>query len=73
MAVFGDGSGYAVYDSETGDRLGSLVVIGITGQEDFVTNDLDGDGINELGVVFPAGIEYFRYTGEPWIDGEGGG
>ncbi len=73
MSVFDDLTGYAVYDAEYGDRIGSLADIQVTGQEDFVAEDIDGDGVNEIGVLLPEGTVYYRYTDEVWVDGVGGG
>ena len=77
MSPFDDRSGYAVYDSTIGDRIGSLTGIEITGNDNFVTEDLDGDGINELGVIISGSSSsaavYYRYTGEAWEEGTGGG
>ena len=43
------------------------------GSETIVCEDTDGDGINELGITISDETVYFKYTGEPWIEGQGGG
>lgn len=81
LAGFEDRSGYAVYDSKNGDRVGSLVVKDASGNSvllNFDTvvkcEDIDGDGLNELGVeVSPGETVWFHYTDEVWKEGIGGG
>ena len=67
------GNGYAVYDSSNGARIGTLSAENTTGQETIVCEDRDGDGVNELGIVLPAGTIWYRYTDQPWVEGQGGG
>ena len=67
------GKGYAVYDSADGARIGTLAAEGITGQEEILCRDLDGDGVNELGIVLPDETRWYRWTDQPWTEGEGGG
>ncbi|MCR4740795.1 MAG: hypothetical protein K5886_11130 [Lachnospiraceae bacterium] len=73
LSAFDNGTGYAVYDSSTGDRIGSLMSIGTTGQEEIVCEDKDGDGVNELGIVKKKDTKWFCYTDSEWIEGTDGG
>ncbi len=66
------GGGYAVYDSGTGARIGTLAADGV-GQGEILCEDLDGDGTAELGIAVSGETVWFGYTGEPWIEGTGGG
>ena len=65
------GKGYAIYDASTGDRIGTLSEG--SGQEEILCEDIDGDGVCELGIVLPNGTAWYRYTGSPWVEGTGGG
>ena len=65
------GKGYAVYDASTGERIGTLSEG--SGQEEILCEDIDGDGVCELGIVLPNGTAWYRYTGSPWVEGTGGG
>lgn len=65
------GKGYAVYDASTGERIGTLSDGG--GEEEILSEDIDGDGICELGIVLPETTVWYRYTGSPWVEGTGGG
>ena len=73
LSPLDDGGGYAVYDSETGARIGTLSLESAGGENGIRCEDIDGDGIPELGVEGGGETVWFRYTGEPWIEGEGGG
>lgn len=81
MSGFSDGSGFAVYDSRNGDRVGSLVIKNSAGDIENVganaeirCEDTDGDGIKELGIVMSQDrTVWFRYTGNVWTEGSGGG
>ncbi len=65
------GKGYAIYDASTGERIGTLSEG--SGQEEILCEDIDGDGVCELGIVLPNGTAWYRYTGSPWVEGTGGG
>ena len=67
------GAGYGVYDSGSGERIGTLSANDVGGQEKIRCEDLDGDGLNELGIVCSDEILWYHYIGETWSDGEGGG
>ena len=73
LSPFDTATGYAVYNSDNGDRIGSLSGIETDGSETIVCEDTDGDGVNELGITISDETVYFKYTGEPWIEGQGGG
>jgi len=65
------GKGYAVYNASTGERIGTL--LDGTGQEEILCEDIDGDGVCELGIALSSGTVWYRYTGSPWVEGTGGG
>ena len=81
LSYFDDGSGFAVYNSSNGDRIGSLVVRDASGNKENVSpdtvikcEDTNSDGVSELGVVIsPERTVWFKYTGEAWKEGVGGG
>ncbi len=81
LSGFSDGSGFAVYDSRTGDRVGSLVIKNTAGDTEnagsnaeIKCEDTDGDGIKELGIVLSSDrTVWFRYTGDVWTEGSSGG
>ncbi|MCR5323460.1 MAG: hypothetical protein K6E85_09345 [Lachnospiraceae bacterium] len=81
LSRFGDGSGFAVYDSSNGNRIGSLVVEDASGGVKTVEagaeikqEDIDGDGLKELGIVMPEdNTVWFHYTDGVWTEGGGGG
>lgn len=70
LSLFGDNTGYAVYDSSDGDRIASLV--NDTGADvdlwNITSEDIDGDGVNELGMVMTDGKTlWYRYIeGKTW-------
>ena len=69
LSPFDDGSGYGVYDSRDGSRIGSLVAE-LDGNELIVCADYDEDGIFEL--CFggtPSGDIWFRYVDRSWDEG----
>lgn len=65
------GNGYAVYNASTGARIGTLPEGG--GQEEILCEDIDGDGICELGIALSEETVWYRYTDTPWVEGTGGG
>lgn len=71
LSQLGGGKGYAVYDTVIGGRIGTLSEGG--GQEEILCEDIDGDGVCELGIVLPETTVWYRYTGSPWVEGIGGG
>ncbi|MCR4725464.1 MAG: hypothetical protein K5772_08535 [Clostridia bacterium] len=73
LSALDDGNGYAAYDSSNGDRIGTLKAKGIDGQEEILCEDQDDDGVKELGIVKSGETLWFRYTGEAWVEGVGGG
>jgi len=64
LSLFDNLKGYAVYDSSSGDRIGSLSTKKLSGNEDISCKDIDGDGINELGIKTGDDYEWFRYTND---------
>ena len=73
LSVLDDGSGYAVYDSLSGERVGTLEGCTVDGSEQILCEDIDGDGVSELGISISGETIWYRYNGNPWIEGEGGG
>jgi len=71
LSPLDSGKGYAVYDAVTGERIGTL--LDGTGQEEILCEDIDGDGVCELGIALSNGTVWYRYTGSPWVEGTGGG
>lgn len=71
LSPLDSGTGFAVYDASTGERIGTLPEGGA--QDEILCEDIDGDGISELGIALAEGTVWYRYTGSPWIEGTGGG
>ena len=72
LSLFDDNTGYAVYDSSDGSRIASL--INDTGTDvdrwKIISEDIDGDGVNELGLGLTDGETlWYRYIeGETWSE-----
>ena len=64
-------NGYAVYNASTGERIGTLHEG--SGQEEILCEDIDRDGICELGIALSEETIWYRYTDTPWVEGTGGG
>lgn len=73
FSALDDGSGYAAYDSSNGDRVGTLTVDGVTGNDDIVAEDINGDGFADIGVTIGPETSWFAYVDKAWVDGVGGG
>lgn len=73
FSALDDGSGYAAYDSSNGDRVGTLTVDGVTGNDDIVVEDINGDGFADIGVTIGPETSWFAYVDKAWVDGVGGG
>ena len=72
LSLFDDCTGYAVYDSSDGSRIASLVNDTETAVDmwNITSDDIDGDGINELGIGLTDGRTlWYRYIeGETWSE-----
>ena len=77
LSCFDDGSGYAVYDSSNGVRVGSVILDAgqkVTADTGIRCEDIDGDGLNEIGIALSEDdIAWYHYTDNVWKEGEGGG
>ena len=77
LSPFDDGSGYAVYDSSDGSRVGSVILDAgkkVTSDTGIRCEDIDGDGLNEIGIALSEDdIAWYHYTDNVWKEGEGGG
>ncbi len=77
LSPFDDGSGYAVYDSSDGSRVGSVILDAgqkVTSDTGIKCEDIDGDGLNEIGIALSEDdIAWYHYTDNVWKEGEGGG
>ena len=77
LSPFDDGSGYAVYDSSDGSRVGSVILDAgqkVTSGTGIKCEDIDGDGLNEIGIALSEDdIAWYHYTDNVWKEGEGGG
>ncbi|MBQ3911508.1 MAG: hypothetical protein II694_00865 [Lachnospiraceae bacterium] len=73
FSALDDKTGYAVYDSTNGNRIGTLALDNVTGSEVFDTEDLNGDGLIDIAVTTGAETEWFAYVDQAWVDGVGGG
>ena len=73
LSVLDGGTGYVVYDSMTGERIGTLAADRVSGQEEIRCEDTDRDGLCELGLVLSEETVWYRFTGGTWLEGEGGG
>lgn len=73
LSPLDDGKGYAAYDSCSGSRVGTLFADGTNGQEEILCEDVDSDGMKEIGIVMSQETAWYHYTDEEWIEGEGGG
>ncbi len=73
FSALNDGSGYAAYDSSNGDRVGTLTVDGVTGNDDIVAEDINDDGFADIGVTVGSETSWFAYVNRVWVDGVGGG
>ena len=65
LSLFDDSTGYAVYDSSDGNRIASLVndTENAVDPWNTVSDDINGDGINELGIVLTNGETlWYRYV-----------
>ena len=77
LSLFDDSTGYAVYDSSDGSRIASL--INDTGNAvepwEITSDDIDSDGVNELGIVLTGGETlWYRYIeGETWNENNADG
>ena len=69
LSAYDDGTGYAVYDSADGTRIGSLEA-DLTGDEVVLCADYDDDGVFELGFGgTPSGDIWFRYVDRSMNEG----
>ena len=65
-------AGYAVYNSADGSRVGTLEAQDVVA-EGFVTNDINGDGFNDVTIIDGSFSYIYVYADKPWIEGVGGG
>ena len=72
LSLFDDSTGYAVYAGSDGSRIASLVNDTETAVDpwNITSEDIDGDGINELGIGLTDGETlWYRYNeGETWSE-----
>ena len=77
LSLFDDSTGYAVYDCSDGSRIASLVNDTEIAVDpwNITSEDIDGDGVNELGIVLTDGETlWYRYIeGEMWSESNTGG
>ena len=67
MAPYDDKTGFAVYDSRNGDRIGSLAVKNAGYNTGIRCEDIDGDGVKELGFAESADeTVWYSYDGSNW-------
>ncbi len=67
MAPYDDKMGFAVYDSKNGDRIGSLAVKNAGYDTEISCEDIDGDGVKELGFAESADkTVWYSYDGGSW-------
>lgn len=79
LSMLDEGTGYGVYDSSNGDRIGTLIapksaVCFYAG--DIVCGDRDGEGLLDIGIVFENGVSwwYCLEDGAPaWPEDPAGG
>ena len=68
FASFDDGTGYGVYDSSSGGRIGSLVLTetgyGSGFVDSFQRGDCNGDGTTDIGLVIDDKVLWYGYNPE---------
>ena len=73
FSMLDDKNGYAAYNSADGSRVGTLAMDNVTGDEIFDTEDINEDGLIDIGVTNGPETSWFAYVAKAWVDGEGGG
>ncbi|MBP5652142.1 MAG: PT domain-containing protein [Lachnospiraceae bacterium] len=73
FSMLDDKKGYAAYNSADGSRVGTLAMDNVTGNEIFDTEDINEDGLIDIGVTNGPETSWFAYVAKAWVDGVGGG
>lgn len=73
FSMLDDKKGYAAYNSADGSRVGTLAMDNVTGDEIFDTEDINEDGLIDIGVTNGPETSWFAYVAKAWVDGVGGG